>query len=40
MDEVFWTIVTFAFVVLTLATVAFGIARMFGFFGGPYRPQH
>jgi len=40
MDEIFWTIVTFSFVVLTLGVVAFALGRIFGLFGGPYRPQH
>jgi hypothetical protein len=36
--EIFWTIVTYAFVVGTLAVVAIGLARMFG--AGQHRPQH
>jgi hypothetical protein len=38
--EVFWTIVTFAFVVGTLAVVAFAIARAFGFGRDRHLPQH
>lgn len=39
MESVFWTIITFAFVVLTLGTVAYALVRMSGF-GGHHRPQH
>jgi hypothetical protein len=38
--EVFWTIVTFAFVVGTLAVAAFAIALAFGFGHDRHLPQH
>jgi len=38
--EVFWTIIVFAFVVATLAIVAFAIVRAFGFGQDHHQPQH
>ena len=41
MEEVFWTLVVYVFVVGTLATVAFALARMFGLgHDRHHRPQH
>ena len=40
MEEAFWTIVVFVFVVGTLATVAFALGRMFGLGADRHRPQH
>lgn len=39
METVFWTIVVYVFVIGTLATVAYALARMVGF-GQRQRPQH
>jgi hypothetical protein len=37
MEEAFWAVVVYAYVVGVLAVVGFGVARMFG---GFHRPQH